>query len=359
MKLHSIAAIAISCATLAPAALADGRQAGSKLVFPIHRSGPTFFTVLSVTNTDTRPATPANSGGSTNVHFEYYNVVPNETFDYAGVVDTVDYFNPRECIVFDRKEFLTPADTMSVLTGCHNAFAPGGQEGFVVVTAEDPNKFDVDWVHNYLIGSELVINGSGAVYSLNAFSVDAIGPRGAAVGTPGGHTTLAVCDGVFYDRLPQSLFIDTFIAEGSPHLTLISAQEQPTDQREILFSVWNDNEFPLSATLRFKCWFDQRLADVNPLFQESFLSSTPNDPEELDLNCDGNQNVETGWACIETRAIRQPGGDLRTEDFGMIGAITSGPSTTIDGGRLLWEKPTLHTPQPDPDPDGDDGEQTD
>ena len=50
-----VAALALVATALATTAHADGRQAGSALVFTVHRSGPEFYTIVSVTNTSPRP----------------------------------------------------------------------------------------------------------------------------------------------------------------------------------------------------------------------------------------------------------------------------------------------------------------
>ena len=112
----SLFAAALVGSMLVSNAFADGRKPGSLLIFPVHRSGEA-FTVLSVTNTNLTPQTRVSFGGSTNVHYQYVNVVPNRA----------NRFRPLGCFIFDRVEFLTPADTLSVLTACHNATA-GTQE---------------------------------------------------------------------------------------------------------------------------------------------------------------------------------------------------------------------------------------
>jgi len=126
-RLLGVLGMSVAVLLLVGTAVAQGgaaRQPGSVGIFPVHRSGApvsggaSFFTVLSLTNTDTQPATPLGFGGSTNVHFQYVNVIP----------DPADPFVPLGCTIFDRIEFLTPADTLSVLTRCHDATA-GGQEG--------------------------------------------------------------------------------------------------------------------------------------------------------------------------------------------------------------------------------------
>ncbi|MCA8942953.1 MAG: hypothetical protein KDB80_10375 [Planctomycetes bacterium] len=279
--LRTFATLALSAAVLAPAAIADGRKPGTVLIYPVHRSGPDYFTVLCVTNTNTTPASPTTFGGSTNVHFEYYNVVPNPA----------NPFVPLDCVVFDRVEFLTPADTLCVLTTCHNASAPGGQEGYVKVTAQSTIEHDTDWCFNFLIGSEMVINAYGAMYSVNAKPI----------------STLPNCQ-----PEPQAfkgLAIPAFIASADSSLALATnIPGNPYAIRHLLFSVWNDNEVPLSATLAFRCWFDQPLSTISPLFTDAFLRSVPNDPDELDINCDGVGDFETGWVRIDTTNVSLPGG---------------------------------------------------
>ena len=90
--LAKLSAAALAAASLAPAAAADGRQPGSVLIYPIHRSGGAFFTVVSVTNRNTTPATPFSFGGTTKVMFQYVNTVANPA----------DSQLPLDCVVVDR-----------------------------------------------------------------------------------------------------------------------------------------------------------------------------------------------------------------------------------------------------------------
>ncbi|MCA8942722.1 MAG: hypothetical protein KDB80_09215, partial [Planctomycetes bacterium] len=240
MKPTTFFSLTLAIALCASSAMADGRKPGSKLVFPVHRSGATMFTIVCVTNTNTAPATPTSFGGGTNVHFEYANVVPNPA----------DACRPLGCIVFDRVEYLTPADTLSVLTSCHNATAAGGQEGYLVVTAQSPYVFNSDWCHDHLIGSEMVVNASGSVYAINAAALRCFEePEVPCV-------LLQPCNGQLYECLPHCL-MDSFIALAGSQLALVSAtDDDPNIVRDLYFEVWNDNEFALSATKRMNCWFD-------------------------------------------------------------------------------------------------------
>jgi hypothetical protein len=312
--------------TLAPAASANGRNPGSLLIYPVQRSGGGLFTILCVTNTNRTPQTPISFGGSTNVQYLYFNTTPNPANPFQSLA----------CTEFNRREFLTPADTLCVLTTCHNAVTANGQQGYAVVVAEDPSQFQVAWSHNFLVGSEIVINASGSTYSINAIPFSSPVAQGLATDlNANGQFDL---DGAEYEGVPETLIIDSFIGVAAAQLALVNLTGNGLDLNTVFFSVWNDNEFPLSATLSFNCWFDLPLFLVAPLFGQGFLVTIPNDPNELDLNCDGVGDLETGWAVIDSIGVRSPGGNLVDADGAMVGAITAG---FLPGGRLLWEDPNL------------------
>jgi hypothetical protein len=302
------------------------------LVFPVHRSGSTFVTIVSVTNTCTLPMTPVSFGGATTVHYEYVNTVPNP----------MDPQIPLNCIIFDRYEFLTPADTFSVLTSCHNAVGFAGQEGFLVVSAQNPALFDVPWDFDHLIGSELVVNASGGMYAVSALPFKALTqPFWPTDVNLNGALNF---DGVEYEAIPDVLYIDNFIALAGSQLALLSLTGGPMTTNVLYFDVWNDNEFPMSTTKVMGCWFDQPLVNVSPLFAESFLkNNTPHDPNELDLTCSGVGGIETGWARIESLGVFLSGGIQVSPDGAVLGCITAGLTSVIDGGNNLWESDVLQT----------------
>lgn len=321
---------ATTLAAMASTAFADGRNPGSVLVYPIHRSGlvaqPTcecppavFFTVISVTNTN---LDFAGTAGSTNVQFDYVNVVKNP----------FDPFHPLDCYVFDRVEELTAADTFSVLTSCHNA--AGAQEGYLVVTAQDPDKFKTAWSWNYLVGSELVVTSLGGVYSINAIPFTSDVAERSETDLDGDDQR--DFDDAEYEGIAEELYIDSFLALSGSSLTLINMTGGVDFKATVKFDIFNDNEFPLSATKSFRCWFEEPLTSIGAVFSQAFLeNNTPNDPYQLDINCDLVGDIETGWAVIDgivasSSAQTQPNPAL-------LGAITAGPAPSIDGGRLLWE----------------------
>jgi hypothetical protein len=300
-------------AALAPAALAEGREPGSLLIYPIHRSGAGLFTVVSVTNTNLQPATPQSFGGSTLVHFQYLNTIPNPA----------DSQLPLGCYVNDRTEFLTPADNLAVLTTCHNA---ASAEGYLVVAAQDPEEFNKEWDHDYLIGCEFVVNAQGGAYSLNAIPFE---HEGDEVGS------VYDFDGREYEEVPKYHYSE-FLAVSGSSLALINLTGGADFVATVRFDIWNDNEQPLSATKTFRCWMEERLEDINPVFSNVYLdNNTPNDPEELDVNCDNRDDFEMGWFRLVGLAAFSTSTTI--SNVALLGAITEGPVSSIDGGRLLWE----------------------
>jgi hypothetical protein len=325
-SLQTLCLTAVAALILAPTTMAGGRNPGSVLVFPVQRSGPQFTTIVSVTNTNVVPMSPVSLGGATMVHYEYANTIFNP--DDAQI--------PLGCVIFDRYEFLTPADTLSVLTTCHNAINPGGQEGYLVVSAQNPTMWDNPWDFNWLMGSELVINASGGMYSVNAIPFK--GLVGPGLSTDLNGNSALDFDGLEYEGVADTLFIDSFVALGGSQLALVNLTGGAFTKNVLGFEVWNDNEYPMSTTKVMGCWFDQPLVNVSPLFDEAFLkNNTPHDPTELDLTCNGVGTIETGWVRINSLGVFLPSGSVFALDGAVVGCITAGATSVIDGGHLLWE----------------------
>jgi len=305
---------------LAPPAMADGRQPGSALIYPIQRSGP-HFTIISVTNTNTDPANQFQLGGTTGIHWEYINVTPNPSNPLI----------PLACTVTDRVEFLTPGDTRSVLTTCHNGPM---EEGFLCLAALDPNAFITPWSFNYLVGSELVVNKYGGMYSLNAVPFESPQPFQAPTDVDGDHQE--DFDDIEYEGIPDDLYGE-FVATMNSSLVLLNMSGGAQFVASVKFDVWNDNEIPLSASLMFKCWMERRLIDISPIFSDAFLRNTPNNPKELDVDCDEDDDFETGW--FRLRGLNYSSPVETCVNPALLGAITAGPDLgpMFNGGHLLWE----------------------
>ena len=131
--------------------------------------------------------------------------------------------------------------------------------------------------------------------------------------------------------------VATSSALANSQLALINFTGGPFIENTLFFEVYNDNELPLSATLRFRCWFDQPLSQVSPLFTEANLANFPNDLEELDLNCDGVGELETGWFTVRSTGTWFSGGQQQSPDGAILGSITAGDQS-LRGGRLLFER---------------------
>jgi hypothetical protein len=332
MKLPNALSCLVALCAVAPSAVADGREPGSLLVYPIHEDrAPIFkdeeglidvggqiilqpvFTIVSVTNTQRA------GSGTTDVYFQYVNVLPS-----------FDPFLFADCSISDRVETLTPADTLSVLTSCHNGTA--GASGYLVVTAQDPDLVDTPWSFNHLIGSEQIVSLSGAMYALEALPFRSPQPYKAPTDLDA--DTRRTFDGAEYERLPDELYLDSFVGLIAGDLILVSFTG-PEYLTNVDLIVYNDDEFQLSAQLSFSCWARIWLADVSGFFTDAGLSTTSNDPTSLDLDCNFQDDVETGWAILRPVNAISPTSPTIV-DPAVLGA-TSFPFAPFMNGRLLWE----------------------
>jgi len=316
----------LGLAAMAPAALADGREPGSVLVYPVVQSelgAPAVFNVISVTNTNRA------GSGETDVHFEYVNV------DDAGTP-----FLFANCTIADRVETLTPADTLSVLTSCHNGGAsPAAANGYLVVSAMDPNAVDTYWSFNHLIGSEQYVSANGGMFSLNAIPFNAEGAEGTD--TDLDNDGRRDFDGLEYEGIADELYIDSYVGVLGGNLALISMTggEYLTN---VNFVIYNDDEFQLSAQFSFACWTNTPLADISGFFTDQGLATTANDDRELDINCDGLEDVQTGWAIVRpTTALSITSDNISNP--AVLGALVNTDGGMFQNGRLLWESVAKQT----------------
>lgn len=294
---------------------AETPRPASVLVFPVHHSSTTAFTAISVTNSNTN----SFGGGGTRALFRYVLAEP-----------TAEGPLKPECGELYRSEHLTPADTVTVLTACH--VGQSEARGYLVVSAKDPST-GVSWSHNHLVGSQLVINfGSGGFYSLTPIPLRAIADQGSP--TEVDMDGRLDFDGIEYEQLPDDLQLDAFLGVGDPRLTLINFSGDQSAVVSVHFAVFNDNEFPLSTQFSFRCWFSEPLSSLSGVFSQAYLlNNTPNDPGEVDINCDGINDLESGWARISATSANGNFGS--TSNPPLLGALVGGPGS-IEGGRPLW-----------------------
>jgi len=314
--------LAVRClllALLGGTAFAEDPRPGSVLIYPVIREGNGFLTIVSVTNTNLTPVTMANLGGTTDVKYEYVNVFPSG-----------NPFEPTGCEIVDRTRTLTPADTLSLVTRCDNLNFPS--EGYLVVHAQNPTLFDTAWAHDYLVGSELVISGFGGLYSLTPVSFQSPLQRGSS--TDVDQDGQLDFDDVEYTPCADRLLMDSFLAGLGHRLAFVSLTGGPAFQTTVSLSIWNDNEVPFSAQFQFRCWVDAPIEFYSLVFTNDFLANnTPNDPSELDTDCDGDDDFESGWARVQglVAGSRQQ----VIADPAILGVVTGG-QLGFERGRPLW-----------------------
>lgn len=294
-----------------PVAQAQNLEPGSLLIFPVVRSEGAALSIVSVTNIDTSTAT--------DVSYRYLEVVDNP----------VDPLTPLDCTLTTFTENLTPADTLTRTVECQY---PAHTEGYLVVVAENPGSPGGPWSHNALVGNQFFVRDLGVLYSLIPLSFQS--PQQPGNPTDNDTDGELDFDGFEYSAGPDRLYLDNFLASLGNKLILINLTGGTQFDVSVDVCIWNDNEIPLNGLLAFRCWFDERLDDLNVFFTLGFLlTSTMHDPTEWDVDCDGVGDLETGWArfnglVAESSADAVP---LPT----ILGAV-AGNSVGLERGRPLW-----------------------
>jgi hypothetical protein len=285
----------------------DRRAAGSLLVFPEYDNDSGSATVLSITNVD--------ASGSPVIAVEFV------------------YIDGDDCSEFNRTEYLTANDTLSVLTSEHN---PNEGRGFVYAFAKDAVTNE-PIVNNSLIGQVFIIQSEkdcvecktnapargrvGAIeYGINAVSFQGVGATGQV--TDLDLDGLRDLDGVEYEQAPDAIHVPRFFGQGymepgGPYilneLILVSLTGGVHFETTLDFLVYNDNEEGFSLEYTFSCWDKTSLAEISSVFDHSFLANfTNSDPAEVM----GATYLESGWIRIN-------------------GALASSQSTSISDPAFL------------------------
>jgi hypothetical protein len=323
-----------SCCVLAVATFAAPAKAevtlgqpGSVLVFPLVDStdaGNTLVTITNINDDHTFCNFPFR-GGDIKLIFYYIDGVTWECTDLC--------------------EWLTPNDTLSILTNRHN---PNMETGFLVVQAADPITGD-PVQYDYLVGSATVVNmdfnfeWTYQPYSFHAVfkGVGYYGSCGRKMISNDGCVKFGDPDnegeGVcYYDPFPDRLILNRFFGEGEAEskpgitfsnslylLSTMPSYPEPSDTRVNLFG-YNNNERRFSRTFRFPCWLCTSLGEITGSVTQANLASGGN-PDEL-------LGVATGWLSLEASP------DLDGNDVGLLGvfmeASAAGASTFATGQSL-------------------------
>ena len=268
---------ALAALSLAPQALAGGRNPGSLLLYPEFDNRAGIVTVVTVTNTDAM-------GDDVMVEFVY-----------IGRYDT--WGNDINCAEFNRTETLTANDTLTLITNVHN---PQFEQGYLYVFAKD-GAGAID--HDYLIGNVMTVDGLEAFeYSVNPVMYTYEGSDDG--------DSIRDLDGAEYEASPNELQFPRFLGQGGPYnseLILIGLSGGAAFTTTVDFLIYNDNEEVFSSEYTFYCWDRVNLLDISGIFANAFLKNfTNHDPLEML----GVPDLETGW-------------------FRMWGALAQSTSTTI------------------------------
>ncbi|MFO0985475.1 MAG: hypothetical protein U1E76_27710 [Planctomycetota bacterium] len=291
-KLALAIGAAVAVLSLASSSFADGRHPGSLLLFPLFDSRPGSLSVITVTNTNTDksydPATNLQKG-TVDVEYRY-----------------IDYYT---CAEFNRTERLTPTDTLSVIAAAHN-----GQQvlGYVYVFAKN-TQTRVPISFNYLVGEAICLIGIDACdFAVSPYVFNGVPAEGQA--TDVDNDGVRDLDGVEYEPAPAELIFPRFFGQGvfSSTLVLINLTGGTKFLATADFLIYNDNEQTFSAEYQFGCQAIIPLSQVSGAFNNSFLATTSNDPDELV----GLPTIETGW-------------------FHVNGGVASSTSRTIDDPALV------------------------
>lgn len=257
---------------------------GSILIFPVFTSDFTngYASLVSVSNTngDRRVAIPGLLRGDVQLHYFW--------------IDGSDWSLTNDQVV------LTPNDTRSILTD----FQLDSEEGFLIVTAEDPETSEpIDF--DFLIGDIVLIDVAGN----RTWCTPGIGIQGlvderlgvGAVRSTRGHAfTDAVANGgdggtdydfngFEYQRWPSILYLSSFFRQaGTNEGELILLGDLNADWRiDLLFIFYDRDEGPNSRTYSFTCWTRQLLSSI-----AAITTSAVMDP--------------AGWARIDTQQAVNP-----------------------------------------------------
>ncbi len=268
----SLALAALGATAFSTAAFAGTNETGSMLLFPQFDNHRAVQTLLTVTNTNTDQ-------------------------DLGTVKVEYVYINGWNCQEFNRTRTLTPGDTLSVLTKVDN---PNEVEGYVYVFAKHKTtgaaiKFD------YLAGAALILNNSAddpdTLYTPYTFKAGAGLADGANTDVDG--DGLRDLNGTEYEQGPDELIIPNFLAEDSTwesSLVLINLSGGSQFTATVNFLVYNDNEEVFSAQTDFTCWKNCILTHISNVFDNSFLVTTNQNPNEV---AGTTALPETGWFTVD------------------------------------------------------------
>lgn len=278
---------------------------GSLLVFPEYDNRDGRTTILTVTDRNLDPTS-------------------------VGVFVKYVYVQGSNCTIFNRRDFLTPGDTRTVLTTAH--MPASTDRGYVYVYAEDALT-EEPVAHNSLIGTATHTDGFTTFnYGFRAVSFRSPRPDGEPTDVDG--DSLRDLDGVEYAPAPDKVLVPRFLgAVGtfSSDLILLHLSSALDAQVVTGLLVWNDNEDVFSAKLEHDCWDRTPLASISTVFLNSFLQGSNQDPLEIV----GASDVEAGWFLLD--GILAIVGDGVLEEPAVLGMLVEGAASSRSAALPFFE----------------------
>ena len=282
-RVITLAVAAVSCLalwTLSASAQPRQHAPASALLFPLFDSGPDATTLITVTNTNTsfEECNEHYRAGDVRLHYQY---IDGEAF-----------------AEFDRYEFLTPGDTLTVRSDTHN---PEGKIGYLLVTAERadaPHAYLVS-DFDYLVGSAIVVRASDeTAFRYVPYSFQ------SALESPDACTIVATdldgdgaidFDGNEYVTFPREVIVDSFFEQGARfdnELVLMTTAGNHESVETDFFLLNNQGEL-FRGALQFQKFWVGSVSDLTPV-----ASELGGDPLEF-----ARPSVETGWLMLRRRRI--------------------------------------------------------
>jgi hypothetical protein len=328
MSINQFVLTGLTVLGLASAAMADGRNPASLLVYPEFDNRTMNVTLLTVTNTNSDFTQVPGAGGlltgSVRVEFVYIG--------RYGADST-----PLDCLEFNREHLLTPNDTLTLLTSAHN---PQQEQGFVYVFAKNPQTGQAI-VFNHLIGNLVTLNGLWSLdYSMNPISFLGIG-AGAGTPTDADGDGIRDLDGVEYEGVTDEVYIPRFLGQGKAfqsELILLGLAGGRMFNTIVNFWIYNDNEEAFSAQYQFRCWDRVPLASINGAFTTAFLRTTNHAANEII----GAPNYESGWFRVYGHSAFSTAEQIQDP---AIYAVLVEIIDTHGAADLPFESPTLNDPR--------------
>lgn len=261
----------VACVTIGECPIINRLLPGSLLLYPEWDNRPGRTTYMSITNANCQ--------------------WPN-----AGTWVEFVYIDKTNCIEFNTTKYLTPCDTLTVLTSAQN---PSTSRGYMYAFAKDVNGHPISF--NHLIGDLIIADGvDGYQYAVNAVSFRSPVPRNQL--TDLDQDGIRDLNGLEYDMAPDELMIPRFLGQDPPgaqvyqdELVILNLSGGLSFQTVISIIGYNDNEVPFSVTKQFYCWEKWKLSEISNAFTNTYLKGLGDDPLEII----GLTTREAGWFKID------------------------------------------------------------